>query len=228
MLIYYLGLLLLQGKLSKSLKMILKVEDQKKLGRDEEAAFGRFSAAAEVAADRAIRTAAECLGPRCDEKCGSRAQWLAYCHSHNITSRLTSYRLNRFNNLFENAAAVLYHKAHVVDFMIDNNCTHSNLKLKSIVADLKDKRIVAIVWAIALFNTIVTQPYWQLINSSLPYGAFPSYAKSLDQTLARLARDGIRDPQDVQAVFQDYAVEDGDTVDFLFSHSTEFYFQENF
>ncbi|GFR83075.1 hypothetical protein ElyMa_000641700 [Elysia marginata] len=63
---------------------------------------------------------------------------------------------------------------HIVDF-IDNNCTHSNLKLKSIVADFKDERIVAIVGAIALFNTIVTQ---QLMNSSLPYGAFPSYAKA--------------------------------------------------
>ncbi|GFN93423.1 hypothetical protein PoB_001992900 [Plakobranchus ocellatus] len=76
------------------------------LGRDEQAGYGHFSSSTKLAAIRAIRTSAECLGPRCDEKSGSRMEWSAYCLSINIRSKLISHGSNRFNNLFENAGAI--------------------------------------------------------------------------------------------------------------------------
>ena len=60
-----------------------------------------------------IRTAADVLGPRGDEKSGCRQGWLAYCKKESKASELTSYRANRFNSLFENAAAVFFHKEDI-------------------------------------------------------------------------------------------------------------------
>ncbi|GFS20596.1 hypothetical protein ElyMa_003316800 [Elysia marginata] len=108
----------------------LKESEQRKLGRDELKAYSTFASAPETSACRLIRTAAECVGPRGDEKSGSRAEWLAYCEcdKQGTKSKFTSFGANRFNNLFENAAAVPYHRQHLLDFL-EIHCTHSNLKV---------------------------------------------------------------------------------------------------
>ena len=85
-------------------------EEGGKLGRDGKSSFARFSAASECAAIRLVRMASEVLGPRGDERNGCREEWLAFCSAHNKRSLFSSYRSNRFNNLFQNASALLFHK----------------------------------------------------------------------------------------------------------------------
>ena len=177
------------------------------LGRDKDKKFSAFCSSTEPAACRLIRLAAECLGPRCDEKSGARQEWLRYCELHNIVPKFVSHRANRFNNLFENASATIIHEKDIVDFLI-NFCSHSNMKLQSIVADASDKQLMSIVGAIALFNVIVTGPYWKLMNSYVPYGAFPSYAKQLDSILESLSVHGLSKVECAVPVFEDFLVDE--------------------
>ena len=51
--------------------------------------------------DRFIRMACECLGPRGDDKNGCRKDWLGYLLGVMRECTLTSFRENRFNNLFQ-------------------------------------------------------------------------------------------------------------------------------
>ena len=62
---------------------------------------------------RVIRMAAECFGPRGDEKNGCREECLAFCSMKGVKSKFTSFRSNRFNNLFVNASAIIFHKDHI-------------------------------------------------------------------------------------------------------------------
>ena len=108
---------------------------------------------------------------------------------------------------FENASATVIHEKDIVDFYI-NFCSHSNIKLQSIVADASDKQLMSIVGAIALFNVIVTGPFWKLMNSYVPYGAFPSYAKQLDSILESLSVHGLSKVECAVPVFEDFLVDE--------------------
>ena len=112
------------------------VDEGRKLGRDSSSKFISFSTAAESAAMRLIRLVAEVLGPRGDEKSGCRREWTAFLSKYKIKPAFTSYHCNRFNNLFQNATALLFHRHHIKQFL-DEFVSHSNLKLQSILADLE-------------------------------------------------------------------------------------------
>ena len=99
-------------------------------------------------------------------------------------SSFTGYRSNRFNNIFENAVAVLHHRAEALHFLQDC-ASNSNLKLRSICYDLHDLRILSIITAIALLSTYLTTPYWALMNSNTPYGKFPAHVRSMNMALQR-------------------------------------------
>jgi hypothetical protein len=118
-----------------------------------------------------IHCAADVFGPRGDKKNGCREEQLAYCSKEGITSLFSSYKGNRFNNLFENAVAVILHREHIVNFL-DNCCSHRNQKLKSVLEAIGNAKIMSSVLAVALFNKLLTKPYWQLVNSSKSYSSF--------------------------------------------------------
>ena len=100
------------------------------LGRDKDKSFLKFLSAKDNAASRIVRHSAEVLGSRGGGggKNGCREEWLAFCESNNITSKFTSSRGNRFNNLLENSSAVIFHHNHIVDFL-ENHASNSNLKI---------------------------------------------------------------------------------------------------
>ena len=58
------------------------------------------------------------LGPRGDEKNGCHGDWLAYCASLKKSSQLSSFRSNRFNNLFASAAGLVYHQQDILHFFL--------------------------------------------------------------------------------------------------------------
>ena len=63
------------------------------LGRDSAPQFKNWGSS-ESATARLIRTSADVLGPRGDEKSGYRHEWLAYCKKQETKSDITSYRQN--------------------------------------------------------------------------------------------------------------------------------------
>ena len=127
---------------------------------------------------RLIRTAAEVFGPRGDEKSGCRYEWIEYVQGlTDIKSRFCSHRSNHFNNVFENAS-----EHHVISFL-ESYVSHSNLKLKSILQDIKDEKIMNMMRAFAKFNHLVSYPYRKLMNSDVPYSDFHFYVKKLKNFL---------------------------------------------
>ncbi|GFN87124.1 hypothetical protein PoB_001363000 [Plakobranchus ocellatus] len=195
--------------LSKATEDALKIietdiieADNKPLGRDTDSTFSNFVNSVESAACRLIRLSAEVLGPRGDEKNGCREEWLAYCSSQGIKSIFTSFRSNRFNNLFENASAVIYHHSSVLSFLSDY-CSHCNLKLKSIIADFEDVRLVHIIAAMSLFHVLFSAPYWSLMNSSVSYGQFPAYVQKMEKTL-EIWSNSLVHIEDAKSVFEDF------------------------
>ncbi|GFO41302.1 hypothetical protein PoB_006780700 [Plakobranchus ocellatus] len=154
------------------------VEGGQKLGKDAKPLFSSFSTSNECAALRLIRTASEVLGPRGDEKSGCREEWLAFCSSRGLESLFTSYRCNRFNNLFQNASALLCHKQDIQVFL-QEYASHSNLKLQSVLADLQDPRIINSIASLSVFDVFFTSPYWRLMNSNTSYADFAPYVKKM-------------------------------------------------
>ncbi|GFR88386.1 hypothetical protein ElyMa_000768900 [Elysia marginata] len=184
--------------------------DGSKLGRDSCSKSSNFSTATESAALRLIRLAAEVLGPRGDEKSGCRQEWLSFCSSKGIKSTFTSYRANRFNNLFQNATA-LRHKDTIYLFL-NEFVSHSNLKLQSIVADLEDPRIITSISALSFLHVCLTEPNWKLMNSSKSYADFHLYVKKMKEAFIAWQSDDF----DIHAcstlsVFDDFPSSVSDT-----------------
>lgn len=107
----------LLGLSSESEKVLKQWSKGEKLGRDTSGKFGRFSSSTESAAARYIRTACDILGPRGDEKNGCRDAWDAFCSMQDIKSTVTSFRGNRFNNYFQAATSLHYHKDDIINFL---------------------------------------------------------------------------------------------------------------
>ena len=140
---------------------IKKSEEQylgegEKLGRDKKSSCSRFSSSAESAAIRVVRMASEVLGPRGDERNGCRQKWLAFCSNQEKKSLFSSYRSNRFNNLFQNASALLFHKSDI-ELFINEYASNSNLKLQSILEDLSDIKILNSVATLFFFSCLCSR-----------------------------------------------------------------------
>ena len=129
----------------------------------------RLYRSSEAASSRLIRTASDVLGPRGDEKSGCCAEWQAFCEEEGMKSHMTSYRGNRFNSFFEGAVAIVHHEEHIKTFFCQGFLSHTNLKLQSVEADINDPRLVALLCAVGLLYLRVTGPYWNLLNSNVPY-----------------------------------------------------------
>ena len=72
-------LLGVSGAVETAMRELDVLEDGEKLGRDADpGTFGRFASAAESCVSRLIRTSAEVMGPRGDDKSGCRSEWLEY------------------------------------------------------------------------------------------------------------------------------------------------------
>lgn len=115
-------------------------------------AKGKFKllCSTETATSRPIHTASDCLGPRGDEKSGCQAEWQAICDTRNIKTHMMSYQGNRFNSLFEDAAAVVHLEADITSFLSSGSLWHSNLKPQSVEAETKDDWLLALLCAVAI------------------------------------------------------------------------------
>ena len=91
----------------------------------------------ETSAMRLTRTVADVLIPRGDEKNECRKSGWHSAHLQVQSPNFTSYRSNRFNNVFENPVVIAHHK-DAIHFLL-HRVSHSNKKLLSVVYNLQDK-----------------------------------------------------------------------------------------
>jgi len=85
----------------------------------------------------------------------------------NKKSLIQSYRGNHFNNIFEEARHIMCHRNDIIDFL-SNHFVSPNLKLQSILLDLKCDTIVYQIVCLAAIGTI-TLPFWDLVNNNEHY-----------------------------------------------------------
>ena len=135
---------------------------------------------------RYVRLGSDCLGPRGDDKSGCRDYWETYCVMVESESRVTSYRANRFNNLFQAAAALHFHRANIKNFL-EKYLAKQNRKIQSICADNKCDQVDCHVTALGLLYFRVTGPYWELLAQDIHYLDFCIYVNQLLQHFQRWA-----------------------------------------
>ena len=135
---------------------------------------------------RYVRLGSDCLGPRGDDKSGCRDYWETYCVMVESESRVTSYRANRFNNLFQAAAALHFHRADIKNFL-EKYLAKQNRKIQSICADNKCDQVDCHVTALGLLYFRVTGPYWELLAQDIHYLDFCIYVNQLLQHFQRWA-----------------------------------------
>ena len=138
-------------------KQQVELSSNHPLGRDSLPQFNFWRK--DLAASRVVRTTSELFGP-VGEHTGVRDLWESHCAENGIKSHISNYRDNRFNCLFENAAHITLHLTDLLTVL--SLVKAPNQKVVAVSADLKSKRLMDLVLALALMHIHVTGPFWQM------------------------------------------------------------------
>ena len=158
-------------------------EGDQPVGRDSVAKFaGRRIR--EHPVSRYIREACALLGPRGDERFGCRESWLAYCMLIGCHSTITSFKANRFNNLFQASAALHFHQQDIGTFL-DTCMAALNWKQEGILLDSRSTIIDNHLIALGLMYFRLTGPYWRLLGKSIHVLDFYKHVEQMTQFLKR-------------------------------------------
>ena len=148
------------------------------------------------------------IGPRDDEKNGCREAWEAFCGLRAKKSHVQSFRSNRFNNFFEAASALHFHRNDIAEFF-SNYRQAPNLKLQSVLADCECDKIDVLLAAIGILFFVVTGPYWKLITSKVKYLDLYKYFTPMRDSFLEYSRDSsslIEDP--LHSVIPHFSIHD--------------------
>ena len=115
------------------------------------------------AAIRSIRTACSLLASGGSSSSGCPEDFKAYLASKDKLYKLKKFEHNRFNVIFENAGAVVYHKDDIIDFL--SKLSSMNMLQRSVLSDLKDEHIYQEIVALAIIGKIITTPFMKLVDS---------------------------------------------------------------
>ena len=189
----------------KALKDVQKHVIGTPVGRDVLPVFRSFKGAGESAVSRLVRTCCDVLGPRGDDKNGCREAWEAFCDMKGKKSHIKSYRSNRFNNFFESAAAIHYHRHDILEFF-SKFSTNLNLKLQSVQADLKSDEVDSMLAAVGIMYFVVTGPYWCLICSKTEYLDLYKFMEPMTQRFDDYAKDASPLMEKMTSIIPDFAV----------------------
>ena len=144
---------------------------------------------ASLYAFRYIRLACDCFGPHGDEKHGCQELWEAFCAMTEIKSAITLFRNNRFNNYFEAAAALHFHREDI------SSCLQSlpkiNRKLESVQEDNRSDEIDCQLIALGLLFYRVTGPYWELLGRDVHYLDFCHHVVRMHDFLQKWAENAV-------------------------------------
>ena len=122
-------------------------------------AFGNESGAA-----RLVRTAAKAFTEHGCDKSGIASDWNTYLQQEGTNNKLETYRANRFNILFYDAAATYYHRHHIYNFI--SSLPEPNNLLKAVHFDIQQKVYLAQIRALGIIDKIITGPFWRLVEGT--------------------------------------------------------------
>ena len=172
----------LLGFSSAVVKVLRDMDSDVNTGRDLSAKFAGSSR--EHPVSRYVREACSCLGPRGDERYGCRESWLAFCLMIQRHSKITSFKANRFNNLFEASAALHFHQSEITTFF-DTCMTDLNWKQEGLLLDSQSNVIDNHLVAMGLVFFRFTGPYWRLLGTPLHHLDFYTHVKTMKEFLER-------------------------------------------
>lgn len=141
-------------------KLVLK---QGHLGSKSLPEFKYWSSKDKSQAFSLLRTVSKALSSNAHAAAGHPEDWKVYLESINECNSLVAYERQRFNIPFQEAAAVFYHKKHILDFIrtyVDSGA--DNKLLRSVFADIQDSVLLAEVQAIGILYHQITEPYFRL------------------------------------------------------------------
>ena len=119
----------------------------------------------EAGAVRLIRTACKALERHGSEQSGYPEDFAAFLASHGVSRvPLDSFRGNRFNILFHNAAGLYFLRNHASSFL-SSVFDRPNLLLQAVAADLKEPLFLAGVRALGLIDKHLSSPLWKLLEN---------------------------------------------------------------
>lgn len=173
-------------KVLKELESDIIETTNRQLGRNVLPEFKNWKSS-EPSTLRTIRTISEALGPRGDEKSGCREDWLAFLDSRGQSSLLTSYRSNRFNSVFQGAAATSFHAMDIEEFVTSSG--KDNRLLRSVLQDVKCPEILHIMHGISVMWHHFTKPFWDFCLSRVHYLDLHLYIGPFAECLANLVED---------------------------------------
>ena len=133
-----------------------------KMGRNLNKDFSSWNDQ-DSAAIRSIRTACSLLASGGSSSSGCPEDFKAYLASKDKLYKLKKFEHNRFNVIFENAGAVVYHKDDIIDFL--SKLSSMNMLQRSVLSDLKDENIYQEIVALAIIGKIITTPFMKLVDS---------------------------------------------------------------
>ena len=112
---------------------------------------------------RSIRTACSLLASCGSSSSGCPEDFKAYLASKDKLYKLNKFEHNRFNVIFENAGAFVYHKDDIIDFL--SKLSSMNKLQNSVFSDLKDENVYQEIVALAIIEKIITTPFMKLVDS---------------------------------------------------------------
>ena len=189
------------------------------MGRDELPKFKHWKSGSESAACRFVRTACDVLGPRGDAKNGCRQYWDAFCREKlQKRSRVSSFRMNRFNNFFLGAGEFFYHSSDIELFFTDYKAD-LNLKRQSVLADCQCPNITSLTRALGIVYYKITGPLWEMLRGGVQYLDQYKYIQEMLRKFRLWANDAsLLLSKDEQGIFEEFGVPKDDIFAKLFDN----------
>jgi len=115
--------------------------------------------------------------------------------------------MNRFNNFFQGAGALYHHRDDIVTFLSGGSLKSVNLKLDSVLHDMKSPEITSLLRALGIMFFKITGPYWNLMKSDTHYLDLHIYIQVLLKALKAWSVDSssLLHEND-QCVFENFSV----------------------
>ncbi len=124
-----------------------------------------FCSPKEAGTIRLIRTVCNAVQKHGSERAGVHIYFAQYLREKGIDSMpLATFRGNRFNIIFHDAAGVYYLQEHLKAFF--ESYGTDNPLLKAVAADLAEPTFIAGCKALGLLNKFVTGPLWRVLEGT--------------------------------------------------------------
>ena len=116
---------------------------------------------------RLVRTACKAFHSRGSEQAGCSTLFRTFLRHEGVEKLpLASFKGNRFNIVFYDAAGVYYLKSYMIDYLTSHHGSNLNRLLQAVLADLKSDCNIAGCKALGIIDKVVTGPFWRHLKTS--------------------------------------------------------------